>query len=440
MYGQSHRSGRNNTSQYGHNDSATSLPATAPRTYKSSLADHEQRAGAYSPSSRAFVNTSRSMTTPNMSTSMTSSVPAMPAPARTMPNLHGRSHRRAGSGSGSTLHTLETGSVEPFPDLTTSSPVARVKPYLRKLSTPKEDQGKLDLSRPLADNDKLAGLGIQKDVFVPPGRHTRTTSTGSQASMASTSSRPHQPFVHPMRQAPRPYTPPTVRSNSPYDEDEDDFVEDDHRPSFSFRGKRSMSSGSVPHGAPTPLSQTITAGDLGAIPKLTSASQSNLSIISTPSIRASRSRRDTGRSEAATSPSSRTSFDKMSIIGGRRSDTDARMRDERIRAARRKFEEKEADKDRRAEKRQIKQEQRQRAKSDASEKVRPQRPGTSGGLAAGTRTGSALGKYSFNASEERPSPPAPSTSRFYEKQAEMAVQKRPPPSFFQRLFGCGSKR
>lgn len=466
MYGQSHRSGRSNAaSSYAYHDAAKSLPGSGARTLrKTAVADSELRVGTYSSSNRSQFGTARSTTTPSMSAGITnysSSSIAMPPTARTMPNLgHAKSHKRSGSGSGSTVQDSNTlaSEREPFPDLATpaaASPVSRVKPYLRKLSMPKEDQGRLDLSRSLVDNDRLAGLGIQgsRDVFVPPGRHTRTTSTGSQASNHSTSSKPGQPFLHPMRQAPRPYTPPTGRSDSPYDEDDDDFVDDDHRPTYPLRGKRSMSNSSVPYGAPTPLSQTITIADLGAVPKLTSASQSNLSIVSTQSTRPAGSRRNTGRSEVATSPSSRTSFDKISIVGGRRSESDSRTRDERIRAARRKFEEREADKDRKAEKeaakkreaelaKALKQEQRQRSRSDASEKAWPQRPGTSGGLGA-ARTGSALGKYSFRASEERPSPPAPSrTAMFSDKQTAMPTMtaKATSPNFFTRLFSCGSRR
>lgn len=436
----------------------------------------ESRAGAFSsPRSHASPtsSTSRSVTTSNMYSSMGTPSPmiAISSPVnatKTMPNLmHAKLHKRGGSGSGSALpgtanqssiSSSFTNAIEPFPEITPPPPAAvqpspkgKVKPYLRKLSSTKDDQGRIDLSKSLVENDRLAGLGIQDfaigrsstDAVFPPSNrasHARTTSVGSQMSNSS-GSRP-QPFIHPMRQAPRPYTPPTTRSRgSSAQDEEDDFVDDDVRPNFTFGSRRSMSNSSG-HIAPTPLSQTITAADLGSVPRLTSTSQSNLSIVSTKSSMPNRSRRNTGRStEFATSPSSRTSLDRA--FAPRRSDIEGQTRDERIQAARRKFQEKEADKDRKAEKEAMKRREAEEAKeqrrqerlrrqSDASERPRPQRPGTGG------RTGSALGTMSSLAYE-----PTTVAAAIPEKQPRLTrtlAKQDEKPGFFSRLFSCGGQR
>ena len=253
----------------------------------------------------------------------------------------------------------------------------KIKPYSRKTSgNTNEEQGRLDLSKATIENERLTGLGIQdfgkrsiSDVTFPHagrrGTHARTISSGSQMS-ASSVNRVHQPFVHPMRQTPRPYTPPTGSSNTSFvSEDEanesGDIIEDDFRLGHGFRSRRSMSLSSTPVvGVPTPLSQSHTAEELGIVPKITNLSQTNLSIKSARSAKSSKSRlgrarRDTGRSTDLTiSPSARTSFDRAFSLVSRKSDTDAQTRDERIRAARQKFVEKEAHKDRRTEKEQLK--------------------------------------------------------------------------------------
>ena len=92
---------------------------------------------------------------------------------------------------------------------------------------------------------------------------------------------------------------------------------------------------------------------------MTSASQSNLSIRSQPSydqIKTGRTHRNTGRSsDYPTTPSARTSIDKaFSFITRTSEPEDAASRAAAIRAARRAFEEKEAAKDRKYEKEEVK--------------------------------------------------------------------------------------
>jgi len=328
---------------------------------------------------------------------------------------HARLHKRGGSGSAPSLPAPTSSYTSPRSQFTTpyatyeeplpnppfsptapTSSTSKIKPYLRKKSSAKEDQqGKIDLSKSVGEN---AGLGVQdfgtnsasaSDVsFVPAGRrttHARSTSIGSQVSNGSGFFRPNQPFVHPMRQTPRPYTPPTGSSNNSFvngeeADESDDVVDDDFRLGHGFRNRRSVSVSSTPQVAPTPLSQSHTADDLGLVPKLTSTSQTNLSVKSGRSSRSKLSRRrgDTNPSfDLPTSPSSRTSFDKALSYMSRRSDPEHETRDERIRAARRKFEEKEANKDRKVEKgalkrreteeaRTAKKRDRQRRKSETS--------------------------------------------------------------------------
>lgn len=283
---------------------------------------------------------------------------------------------------------------EPIIDPISAQPITstpRLKPYLRKTSGSKDDQGKLDLSRSSIDNDALTGLGIQDhggktvgDVsFTHPRRrttsHSRTVSGCSSASNGSSSFKPTHPFIHPMRQTPRPYTPPIAQhsSTSSLNEEEveesSDVVDDEFKLGNGYRSRRSMSISSTPQIAPTPLSQSHTALDLGMIPKLTTnVSQSNISVQSTrngsPPKQQSRSRGESTISQdQAISPSSRTSLDKAFSFVSRKPELEPQSRDDRIREARRKFEEKEADKNRKADKEAHKRQEHERSKSERHE-------------------------------------------------------------------------
>lgn len=336
--------------------------------------------------------------------SSTSSLPGRPSPI---------------SGTHSQFTTPFATYEEHFPDVSSTPPPSstpKIKPYLRKMSSARDDpnQGRLDLSKPVAENAGLAGagLGIQdfgtrsaiEVAFLPSGRrtpHMRTTSVGSQVSNGSGSVRPNQAFVHPMRQTPlAPTTPTGLSYASSLDGDEaresSDIITDDDFTlgPVTHRNRRSISISSTPQIAPTPLYQTHTASDLGDVPKLTNISTTNLSMKSGRSAKSSkskllRSRTDTSRSaDFPNSPSSRTSLDKAFSFVSRRSDPDPQHRDERIREARRKFEEKEANKDRKTEKQAIKQretdemkekkQERRRRKSEASERTKVLKPSTKG--------------------------------------------------------------
>jgi len=255
----------------------------------------------------------------------------------------------------------------------------------------------IDLSKSAAENDRLSGLGIQDfasktaaDVSFAHNRrqpHGRNTSTGSQVSNGSSTFRPSpgQPFTHPMAKVPRPYTPPAGAShgsslNQEEADESDDVVEDEFRLGNGFRSRRSVSISSTAQNNPTPLSQSHTAGDIDFAPR-PCASQTNLSMRSgsgrSEQSKQGRSRRNTDMSllEHDPSPTSRPSFDKAFSFVSRRSETDAQSRDELIRTARRKFEEKEATKSRKDEKRR----ERQRLKSDAAENPHATNPSTTDG-------------------------------------------------------------
>ena len=357
--------------------------------------------------------------------SYTSTTTVVPAAVR-KPTSRARLHKRGDSGSSPAPQPSPTFATRPqhgttfaaYEEPNTSNavttsmtPAARIKPYLRKTPAAKDDQGRLDLSRSTTENERLAGLGIQElgtrsasDItFAPAGRrgtHGRNTSGGSQLSTGSGTYRPSQPFVHPMRQSPRPYTPPTGSSSASFvnhdEADEiEDVVDDDFRLGHGFRSRRSMSISSTPQVGYTPLSQSHTAEELGIVPKLTSRSQSNLSVHSARSGKSKlgKSRMDTEHSlDLPTSPSSRTSIDKAFSFVSRRSE-ETTTRDERIRAARQKFEEKEANKDRRLEREALKRREtdeakssneqaRQIRKSEASERARVTKPNRKGVLKA----------------------------------------------------------
>ncbi|KAF2115124.1 hypothetical protein BDV96DRAFT_93972 [Lophiotrema nucula] len=289
--------------------------------------------------------------------------------------------------------------TRPMPAATSSHNI-KIKPYLRKLSS--KDGNGLDLSRPAAENEGLAGLGISEyngysrsvsDVSFAPingrNRHARSTSNTSQFSTSS-SLRPTQPFMPSIRQTPRPYTPPISKSTPSSvmgsEHEADDVMTDEEfrlRQNAFDPARRSGSMSSVP--GITPPLRIHTTGSSSRLAG--SYSQSTVSLTS-PAAQ-SRSRGDTLKSIDTTSPSSRTSFDKAFgfIRGGRDSPVDAASRAASIRAARQAFAEKEVAKERKHEKVEIKQaerdyrkqykkDERQRRKSDAHD-TRPHNRGRS---------------------------------------------------------------
>ncbi|KAF2091215.1 hypothetical protein K490DRAFT_54109 [Saccharata proteae CBS 121410] len=249
----------------------------------------------------------------------------------------------------------------------------RLKPYLRKLST--KDHNSLDLSLPALDSDSPTGLGI-RDYGMPPRtvsdvtfahaggrhRHQRSTSSGnSQYSNGSAGLRQAPTsYVHPMRQTPRPFTPPGTQSNSTSVHDEDyiaeagDIMSEDefmYRRQLFESSRRSGSFSTSAPAAPAPIHTHST----NSITRLGSQSTTSLSNL------ANRQRRDTMKTyESGTSPSSRTSLDKaFGWVRGRESPVDPASRAASIRAARMEFLEKEEAKERKQEKEALKKQERE---------------------------------------------------------------------------------
>ncbi|KAL9628566.1 MAG: hypothetical protein Q9164_007222 [Protoblastenia rupestris] len=96
---------------------------------------------------------------------------------------------------------------------------AKIRPLLRKFSS--QEQVTIDLSRSAAENEGL-GIYANSESAAPirsfsgthrRGYHHRTTSGTSEISTNTTSSNRYGvQYVHPMRQTPRPYTPPIAGS------------------------------------------------------------------------------------------------------------------------------------------------------------------------------------------------------------------------------------
>lgn len=154
---------------------------------------------------------------------------------------HGRLHKRGNSSSvsqtqvTSVIASSSTRSTVNSPDALTplntslepglpsavnhiSKPRVMIKPLLRKLSAPEPHA--IDLSRSLAENEGL-GIYTASDIIGAPhgedaenarygGYHNRNASDHSYTStMSAPAHRFGTQYVHPMKQRPRPYTPPT---------------------------------------------------------------------------------------------------------------------------------------------------------------------------------------------------------------------------------------
>jgi len=326
--------------------------------------------------------------------------------------------------------------------------------------------------------------------------HKRNMSGTSQVSIAS-SRGGGQHFVHPMRPTPtRPYTPVTDAGSGFEAEEADDIVEEDVQPSqHIYASSRSISSTPIQtstsnplfaasslqqqHSTPLSLARAHTTSDYTPInpqsqpQRLTSRSQSNLSTHSARSsslrfplpFASSRSRAETSRSvETFTSlcsrpqcsrpQSRRTSIDRAmsSLSLSRRSEAEtgaqSQSRDDRIREARRKFEAKEAGKERlalerreselakSAKKEAIRRAPRAESGTGGSEKTRPKisRLGSSG-----LRLESALSVHG----DEKAAPDASRCSGdgSRSKDAGRSRQSSRLGIWFQtRVLGCGRRR
>ena len=318
-------------------------------------------------------------------------------------STHGKLHKRGGSASSSMKSPPLPPALEHLPSEYKGSGEFRrakytddqwelsqpkngpnkIKPYLRKLSS--KDDTRIDLSRTTEENEKIAGLGIGElpmlsgpksasDVTFSPvngrGRHGRATSNGSQFSISSLQ-KPTAPYAHPMRQTPRPYTPPIAKSyaNSvmtadAVDEPTDLITVDDMRPRFYTESHhRTGSMGSLPANA-----RPLYAHSSTSFTRLNASQSSIPSSLPT----GGRSRGATLQSlETMNSPSSgRPSLDKaVSFLHKGRShdehETEA-ARVASIRALRAAYTEKQEAKDAKYANKQAKKDERKRRKSDAA--------------------------------------------------------------------------
>ncbi|KGO77109.1 hypothetical protein PITC_023510 [Penicillium italicum] len=231
-----------------------------------------------------------------------------------------------------------------------------IKPILRKLSRDGAPSTSIDLSRSSTEqeglgiymnferehsrSESLAGVTYKR---TPSGLHNRSTSGTSQFSngSGSTASKPGSQYVHPMRQTPRAYTPPLGRSYEELSHDSEELDESPDSEPASIQETRTSSGPALPR-----LSLQIQDDSFTRLPGI---SQTN--VTSRPSFGYSR------ETDGTASPMSRTSLDFV-FRSRTRTSTDPISRAATVQAARQAFEEKEAAKNRRLEKQQIKAEER----------------------------------------------------------------------------------
>ncbi|KAL3472409.1 hypothetical protein BJX99DRAFT_215296 [Aspergillus californicus] len=243
----------------------------------------------------------------------------------------------------------------------------QIKPLLKRASRDDSPTTSIDIPRSSLDQD---GLGIytsyerdsvQNDLYKFPTRrklpdfHRRSTSGTSQLSTASSSSiwKPGSQYVHPMRLAPRAYTPPLAAhscQNSYFESDgslKGEIAEGDLLTQSNLENNdqyAQASSVSRPR-----LSLHIQDNSFSVLP---GASQTN--ITGRTSFGYSR---DNGSTLDTTSPTSRSSLDFV-FRSRTRTSMDPVSRAATIQAARQAFEEKEAAKNRKFEQQQLKAEER----------------------------------------------------------------------------------
>ncbi|CAI7571226.1 unnamed protein product [Penicillium bialowiezense] len=223
-------------------------------------------------------------------------------------------------------------------------PKVHIKPILRKMSRDDAPSTSIDLSRSSTEQE---GLGIYLNFErerggsvtykrTPSGLHNRSTSGTSQFSNGSGSSggKPGSQYT------PRAYTPPLGQSYQGSSNDSDDLDE-----ATEEEPEAAQESYTTTQARPR-LSLQIQDDSLTRLPSI---SQTN--VTSRPSFGYSRDL------DSTTSPMSRTSLDFV-FRSRTRTSTDPISRAATVQAARQAFEDKEAEKNRRLEKQQIKAEER----------------------------------------------------------------------------------
>ena len=234
----------------------------------------------------------------------------------------------------------------------------KIKPLLRKFSSQETVPGKVDLSRSAAENE---GLGIytssefdgsQSGLDARRGFHNRTVSGTSEISTTTTASNRYgTQYVHPMRQASRPYTPPVPSSYKTSLESEAPTITTaGDLPYFEAHSRTASSNTTTTPTSYAPIPSTRKPPPLhirtGSSSRLTSSSQTNLP--GTPS--SLRFNADTITPADMVSPTARSSFEskifKRSRSNTANTATDSASQQATVQALRQKFQEKEAAKDR----------------------------------------------------------------------------------------------
>ena len=239
---------------------------------------------------------------------------------------------------------------------TSSKTKAKIKPLLRKFTS--SENVSIDLSRSAAENE---GLGIyssseitrpdQSGPGIGRGFHDRTTSATSQFSTNTNSSnRPGAQFVHPMRQTPRPYTPPIASSyKTSLDSEAPTVTTAGEGPIFDTHSRQPSSNTTATPTTYAPLPSTRRPPPIhvrtGSATRLTSTSQTNLP--GTPS--SLRFNTDTISPSDMVSPTTRSSlesaFRKRSRSNTANTNNDPAVQAATVQQLRRQFQEKEAAKE-----------------------------------------------------------------------------------------------
>ncbi|KAI4240219.1 MAG: hypothetical protein L6R40_005248 [Gallowayella cf. fulva] len=271
------------------------------------------------------------------------------------------------------------------PPATTSKTKVKIRPLLRKLSS--HDQNTIDLSRSAAENEGL-GIYTSSDIgdsrkasletgYLGRGYHNRTTSTTSHVSATTTSShhKHSAQYIHPMRQTPRPYTPPLAGSfaNSLDSGSSTGALPTvPHELIHADQATQHFNTNSTPY-PPLPSPRRIYPPPLhlrtGSAPRLTSASQTNLP--GTPSSLRKHTT-ESNNAEVPTMPAStRTSFESMFRFRSRaNTNEDPVVRAAQVAILRKEFDEKERAKDQLRQEQEAKKAQREakrQVKRDESE-------------------------------------------------------------------------
>ena len=258
----------------------------------------------------------------------------------------------------------------------TSKAKVKIKPLLRKMSS--QNQNAVNLSRSAAENE---GLGIytssdlgdsrttSSDAGFVGGRgyHQRAISGASHVSTNTTSQ-----YVHPLKQTPRPYTPPLPGSfSNSLDSSSTGGVPVTGRDLHHFESNAQHDSVSSPY-APLP-SPRRTRPPLHirttSAPRFTSSSQTNLP--DTPS--SLRQQTENSQVSASMTPSGRTSFESAFRKRSRANTLDnPEIKAARIAQARHEFRLREDMKDRKLEERKEKEARKQQRRDESRARKRAQ--------------------------------------------------------------------